>query len=825
MLVGASVARPEPMESLLTRLGIVVTGISLPLFYQGFRRLFSRIGGANRQVLDVVTVVFAALPFILLFSDFSATNLFSKDGGDAPQNSRDLVTRSNFEFFFNGFLLGDALIFYILLWVPLICWVFFRGFRVKRWDKRPVVVNLINNSGYLLLALSLAAVLGMDSFRFPYTYENSYDFDAVYYSMTQVFAGVPLLVNDFTNTYGMYPFFLAPLFHIIGLSVLKFSTVMAVLAALSFTMNFVVLKRHVSNKLILFLGFFTVLFFPFLDARLATEFDAYFAMYPIRYIIPSLLLFLASIYLQSRSRVVYMITTLLLGFSILWNPEAGLVSAMSWVAMNMYTDFFDEHKAIAWKRMLKHPIVMAAGVMAAFGLFAVTVRTFYGAWPQMSLLFRTMQVFGELGFNLLPMAPVHPWNMMALVLVLGFLYASSSLHKRAVTPKSSMVLLLTLIGLGFFLYFQGRSHNWSFASISGFAIMLLTILGDELWTVAERKSVPALDVLFAGFLLVVSFSVPEIIYAAPSIVRVVFPEEAKRKRAGEQQMVESNRDFIYRNTAEKEKTLILTAAPRQGLYYDGNKRISAFNPPMTEMFFNASLKELERAIANGPDKIFIEPLDCRFLYMVRPLLTLGANYEVAQVNGNMCMAVKKSDLPLMAYMNRADGILFHRKYRDEPGYTDARIRDAVGTEPITLDSAFAVEILFKAGKQLWPTAALLSNLGDSSGLLIEKREGPDRYYFGLFGDGMEGKIQNNGWVYCVLNVNPREMVLYVNGARKGSKLIQNPYRQSAEAVHVGNKNMSSVAFYTGVIGEVAILNRNMDEREIAANFAAMAAAR
>jgi len=818
LLIGAVASRPEPVEALITRICIVVLGLSVPSFYLLFR---SRLGLQKKQVeLMPITVLASTIPLILLFVDFAVRNPFSRQSGKAVQNDRDLIASTNFSFFFEGFFLGNYLLYYIVFVVPLVAIFFFWGVRERGWDKTKLYSLLSNYLGFGLITILLLAIFVMNTYEFPYTHENRYDFDTVYYSMTQVFAGSPMLVNDFTNTYGLYPHFLNPIFQLIGLSIGKFSGVMSALVVAAFVLNFLVLRRLVADRVILFLGFITVLFFPYLDSKMAVSFDSYFAMYPIRYIVPSAMLFAAMRYFTVRKQWVYYSIFLFLGFAMLWNPEMGIVSMVAWTAANIYRDLLDDTGKLAWKPAVLHVTIAMLAVVSAFSLFAATVRVVYGAWPDLTLLFRTMSVFGELGFNMLPMALVHPWNIVVLILLLGYLYSIAA-RFRTVTVKSSMVFLLTMTSLGFFIYFQGRSHNWSFSTSSGFAMMLLVILGDELWTLARLRRHLAMDILFVSFLLVITFSLIEVTYGAPAIAKLAFPEEAKTASAGYRQMVESNRDFIRNNTAEHEKILLLTAAPRQGLYFDGLKRVSIFNPTVTEMFLNASVPRLEQAVRSGPDKIFIEGAECRFGYLLRPLLVLSANYELAAVNGDISLMKKRAPLPAMTYLNRSEGLVFHRKYTDDKGSTDQRMNDAMGAEPVVLDSAFSVGVLFRASPQVCPAAALLSNLADSSGFLIESRNHGATYFFGLFGDGLEGKMGTNGWIYFALNIYPDRMEVFMNGDKIGVKPLVRRYRNSTEKLRIGGKDETSVAYYMGGISEVAIINRPLSAEEIAAMFTTM----
>ncbi len=78
-------------------------------------------------------------------------------------------------------------------------------------------------------------------------------------SVVRVYLGKTLLV-DSTSQYGLYAWFLAPLFRCIGLSVAKFTFVMGLLSAVSFFMIGVFLWRLMSHLLLAVGGLIATLF-------------------------------------------------------------------------------------------------------------------------------------------------------------------------------------------------------------------------------------------------------------------------------------------------------------------------------------------------------------------------------------------------------------------------------------------------------------------------------------------------------------------------------------------------------------------------------------
>lgn len=88
------------------------------------------------------------------------------------------------------------------------------GSRFREKARRFLQVLLPIPAGLLLLGILLFNVLGPEHIQNIEIFWFS--FNAFFYSAVQVFSGKELLV-DFVNHYGLYPHFLEPLFHLVGL--------------------------------------------------------------------------------------------------------------------------------------------------------------------------------------------------------------------------------------------------------------------------------------------------------------------------------------------------------------------------------------------------------------------------------------------------------------------------------------------------------------------------------------------------------------------------------------------------------------------------------
>jgi len=806
-------ARPEPVESLLFRSGIIIISLGLLGFYILFLKIQLVKNIAQSKVFDVIIVSLAVLVFILLYEGFAAPNPFAPGGAEQPQNSRDIEANTNFEFFFKGLFLDKYLLLYFFLLVPAIAFIFFIGFRKLKWQTKDIYVKYSMLLNYLFSGGIILAIFLMSTFKFPYTFQNKYNFNAAYYSMTQVYAGLPMLVDGFTNTYGLYPQFLYPVFKIIGLNVFKFSLIMSIMSSLCFLANFILLKQYVKNNIILLLGFSLVVFFPFLDFKFVTPFDTAFAFHAIRYIIPSTLAVFASLYFLKKSSLIYWITFLIIGCFVLWNPEVGMMCYLAWVVSIIYNDFYDSDKKIAFKKIIFHPLVAALNLIVIFYGYKFIIFLFYGSSPDYSLLFGHIVHFGKTGIGVLPMTLVHPWNISVLIIITGILYSITKLYKREISPKTSVIFLTSLIALGFLVYFQGRSHNWPYAVTSGFCIILLVILGDELWGIIKDRTASSIDAIFYLFLFIASFSFFEILYGTKKINEMIYQKTDKALQKEEENLINNNESFIVQNTQKHEKIFILTASYYPSYYFNGNERRSAFNPGEQDMIFHSQLKQFENTIIDSSFKVFIEPKLCNAPYLQRQLAAVAASYEINKANLSMLLLKKGTRKnPKKSFFNKKLQTIIYRKYSNDTSGIKNRVDDSQGISPANFPTEFSIEVLFYSQDQLYDYATIMGNMADTAGFMISKRAGTNKYFFGINGAGYEIALLNNSWIYLVMNVYSNHLEIFQNGDFITNIPLTSPYKTSKSKLFIGN--LGYMRYYIGPISEIKIATKPLKPEEI-----------
>jgi len=819
LLIGSGgTVRPEPMEAVLFRMAV----LTMPFVLLGFYIFWAKAAfikkmaaGGLGQILSLLSILSIV---VLIFADLMAPNPFGAGNGDSPQTPRDYTTLNNFDFYFQDLFLGKHLLIYVFIIAPLICCWYFIGIKVYKWNDNKIVKIISSIIGYLVVTIVIAACIMMGTFNFPYQNNNTYDFSAVYYSMTQVYAGVPLLVNGFTTTYGLYAEFLNPIFQVIGLSIFKFSLVMSMLLGVSFALNFYCLKQLVKNKFLLFAGITSMIYISFLNIRFTEGYDSSFAYFPIRYVIPSTLLFLAIIYIKKRSRRHYYLSFIVLAAFVLWNPEFGIVSYLSWLMFLTFHDLVRPVGKIDFKIISIHWLLGACVLITIFYACKLMIFLCYGTAPDLGLLWSSMLFFGKYGFGLLPMSIIHPWNVIALILILGLVFSISRWVKKTAGPNDEIIFLLTIMSIGILFYFQGRSHNWCLTTSAGFAVLLLTVLTDKLWSVARNTNLYALNALFILSIYIISFSLCEVVTNPDKLYDLVSQADDRTNDAIEQTVLTMGKEFILRNTLPEQKIHILTIRRYQSLYFDNGKRRSAFNPGIIELFTNKDLERMEHELADSSFPVFLIPKGLHDLpFLSRAIAAVGATYQYKAGGDVMAMLSKrKHGIPENIFFNNISSPIFHRKYYDSPRGVRMRMDDADGDNAITLPADFSVEILYNSQVQIFDLATLIGNKSDSAGFAISGALNTPKCIFAINATGYKVPMPQNGWVYCVMNVFPDHFEVYANGSKIATQPIYSPLRNSTDKLRVGN--LGYMHDFVGAISEVAITRNAMDSAKIAGTW-------
>jgi len=449
----------------------------------------------------------------------------------------------------------------------------------------------------LIGVVALSSIFGLRSVTNKADYTVS--FNAVFHAVVQVFQGKALLV-DLNHQYGLYPQFLEPLFRIAGLSVLKFTVVMAALSAGSLLFLFWFLQDVTVNKVVRYLGCAALISGSVLFGA-PPQPDAYFQYYPLRIVFPSLVVFLLHRALRRRAAGWYYASLTAAALAVLWNPDTGLVVFAAWTG----TMVFDAFCRREFRRALHHVLQAGAALVLAYLFFATYLDVRYGSWPRLVQQLSYLDLFYRCGCMMEPMPFAHPWTIVLLVYAAGLLRAVWALVEGKASVRASTVFFLCVMGGGLFSYYQGRSVD---ATLLPYPAVLVTVLfADSLAHRIRGAGAWSDRLLLAGILFAWTLSLVGLGRNLPGLYANT-RDRLARALGGEETAVIRGIAMLKRNVTPGQEVLMLSGF--SGIF---SLETDTRSPPLglpggNELILREDYRRLERYL-NSPDTttVVIDP--------------------------------------------------------------------------------------------------------------------------------------------------------------------------------------------------------------------------
>ena len=832
-LLNPAGSKPEPKERTLFFCAVIgsllsVTGFSL-LLGKYFNKLVAKTSTVN--TFHFLNILFIS---IILYQCFTAANPFSSE----PQNIHDTIAKTNFDFYFiKSFLHKKTGFYFIFIFPILLVLVFFR------FKKTPDIIKILNKYSSvfsILFSLCLSCLaLFISSFKFPYTFENKFDFNAIFYSVVQVFNGHPMLVDGFTNTYGLYPHFISPLLKITGLSVLNFSLLMGLLLATCFVMIFFFIRKNIENHWFTIITFSLVFFQTYAYGKVATNFDPYFAIHPIRWLFPCLLLITSLIihsdtinqkwsYLNKnvsflgkmgRISVFRVVAYFIFSLGILWNPDFGIFCFISLIALFIFHDF-DTNTIFQSITNAIIQIVLAFVCLGfGFTFYALIIKLTFGYLPDIMMLFTAIKSFSIVGYYMLPMPDtMHPWMVIAFIYLIGWIVSINHFLKNNKTRKTLGVFLLTILGTLSLVYYQGRSHNWNLFVTNFEAFILLGIFANELHKIyaKEKKMQP----LLALIICLIGFAPFQILAGIEDFKTVVSSKKDKLTNRNEQIHVETTANTIKSLCKDKEEVFIVTADMYQSLYHCLSGTSSAINPGFIDILTNEQYENLINKLQSNNQKVFVEPAFYKPIN-TKILNTLGAFYALNLISGNPNLYYynRLSEINYPIFKNDTSSLFYHDFFKK----LDSNLNIFEGkTDAFTLQDNYSVELIFKPNNNvpspLNQNSTIISKIDNENGFVIQKTNDlPNKFIFAGKNGGIDFDVVLNQWNYVAIDVNQNKIKVFVNGKIQKEVVLEKSITNSNSKLFVGSYNNQS-NFFFGNIKELQISKEKITEENLKNNM-------
>ena len=421
--------------------------------------------------------------------------------------------------------------------------------------------------------------------------------NAVFYSVTQVFAGKSLMV-DISSQYGLYPWFLNPIFKITGLSIFSFSLVMGCLNALSFLFFYLGIKKVMKKDFLALLVFLCLLFWLYWQVRLPLRFTPrfFYQYWPIRILFPSIVFYLCTVFFSAARRqqkVILPLLAIVSSAGVLWNLDTGIVAfGATFIALLFFSYQPGDFRG-NWKRWLTIKLTMVSALALIVSVFALATKVHSGCWPAFGKALHFQSVFYVSGYYMLPMGLFGFWNVLALFYLFTAIYCVW--HFRAKDrSEPSIIVFLFVLGAGIFAYFQGRSYYMTLVVVLYPAIILSGIFCRQLiatWNM-DRKAFPTEVLLIAFFLfLFVADGALSMVLSSASTSIYSYKNAFGHNPSNEKKLA-GKMDFI-RATIPEHDTIIIIAQDYESYYYSQGAYYNPLHlPGSTEVFFKSELYTL-----------------------------------------------------------------------------------------------------------------------------------------------------------------------------------------------------------------------------------------
>jgi len=221
----------------------------------------------------------------------------------------------------------------------------------------------------------------------------------------------------------------------------------------------------------------------------------YFQYYPIRVIIPVLVLFFTvMLHFEKNLKFKYLYFTfasLVASFGIFWNPETGLICLAAIIVYILY-DCLIKYKIAEnnfWNNIRKYAFIVILSLGFSIIVMQIITKIRSGSFLNIADIFWGIKILAVDGYFMLPLPEEHPYILVlgiySIVLITSvFSFAKArptELDNYSIENIDSIGIAISILGFGLFSYFLGRSHAYCFVVCIWPAFICLAYIGVKIY--------------------------------------------------------------------------------------------------------------------------------------------------------------------------------------------------------------------------------------------------------------------------------------------------------------------------------------------------------
>ncbi|MDR1123086.1 MAG: hypothetical protein LBL61_00375 [Elusimicrobiota bacterium] len=252
-------------------------------------------------------------------------------------------------------------------------------------------------------------------------------------------------------------------------------------------------------------------------------------------------------------------------------------------------------------------------MLAAF--FAVQAATYLqsGKILDFATIMRAQKLFYETGFFMLPMEPGHGWLLPIIVYALALIKSFNLLpflkEKDAyfTPPRAALYFVFAFIGLGIFIYYQGRSHPMTLQGVVFPAVCLLAFFAqeylDKLHATAQNdifRRIWAYRVCVIAAFFIFYGGVGVALLCGPMPARI----RTDMRSSTEALMIKQAVDLIRQRAGERKKDII--ALPSSVLYSELGEVDTLPFPVSIDWILKSDYKKIYSYLASSENLLVLD---------------------------------------------------------------------------------------------------------------------------------------------------------------------------------------------------------------------------
>ncbi|OGS46180.1 MAG: hypothetical protein A2539_05000 [Elusimicrobia bacterium RIFOXYD2_FULL_34_15] len=340
--------------------------------------------------------------------------------------------------------------------------------------------------GILIILATTLTQLHTNRIMMTNQYINAH-FGMIVGAINQAANGKTILVNMFSQYGVLYPYAGAIFTGIFGHNILNISFFFLLLIFLSYLFMYMALGEKMGYRswftlfsLIALIGIAHMFYVSIILYGGVN--NTYYQYQPIRTIFSALFLWFTIKYIKKYSKEKYIIGLCLCGLSFLWNFDTGVPIVISWLFFLIYNTLSIKEFTFKEKlfKSLKHLLFIGIALISTVVIYDIFAYIRMHKLPNWIEIVELQKLFVVLGFYMAPMRNFDLWNIVILIYVIALFSSIIALLRNKVTDTHRYYFFISLLGIGIFSYYQGRSLVSNLFVLVYPAVILIAFMIDDI---------------------------------------------------------------------------------------------------------------------------------------------------------------------------------------------------------------------------------------------------------------------------------------------------------------------------------------------------------